>query len=127
MDDRDSDIEPVDIMEANEFPYMSDRLKDIDFEEIVKKGKPWTDKSFNHPGCLYKDKRKPIKATKTKDKWAKYEWKRASEYFGEGNYELFDGVDPTDIMMGSCNNCYAFAALAGIAESTDDEQHMTKD
>ena len=56
-----------------------------------------------------------------KDKWAKFKWKRASEYYGEGNYDLFDGIDPTDIIMGSCNNCYAFAALSGIAEATDGE------
>jgi hypothetical protein len=24
-------------------------------------------------------------------------------------------------MMGACNNCYAFAALSGTAEATEDE------
>lgn len=37
---------------------------------------------------------------------------------------IFDGVDPGDVIMGSCNNCYAFAALAGIAESLDEEDAL---
>ena len=31
---------------------------------------------------------------------------------------MFEGIDPTDVIMGSCNDCYAFAALAGLAECT---------
>ena len=60
-------------------------------------------------------------ASKGKEKWHDFNWMRASEYYGEGNFLVFDGVDPSDIIMGGCNNCYAFAALAGIAESTSDE------
>ena len=57
-----------------------------------------------------------------KKKWVeKLHWKRASEYFGEGNFKIFEGVDPSDIIMGSCNNCYALAALGGIAEAHHDE------
>ena len=37
---------------------------------------------------------------------------------------IFDGVDPSDVIMGSCNNCYAFAALAGIAESLEEEENL---
>jgi len=33
-------------------------------------------------------------------------------------------VDPTDAIMGSCNNCYLLAALAGIAEAHKDEANM---
>ena len=108
-------------MAQQEFPYMTGRLKNIDHEAIISKGKPWRDKTFDHPGCLFKNRKSPMKPSKIKDKWLKYEWKRASEYFGEGNYKLFDGVDPSDIMMGACNNCYAFAALSGLAEATADE------
>ena len=58
-----------------------------------------------------------------KKKWVeKVHWKRASEYFGKGNYKIFEGVDPSDIIMGNCNNCYALAALLGLAEAHDDEQ-----
>ena len=63
--------------------------------------------------------------TETKKKWIeKFTWKRASEYFGEGNYQIFDGIDPTDVIMGSCNSCYMFAALAGLAEASKDELHL---
>jgi hypothetical protein len=37
---------------------------------------------------------------------------------------IFDGVDPSDVIMGSCNNCYAFAALAGIAEAVGSEDNL---
>ena len=116
LEERDSD---GDILEENEFPYMSGRLKNQDYKSIIAKGEPWIDPSFTHPGCLYANRKAPAK--KGKEKWATFEWKRASEYFGEGNFEVFDGVDPTDIIMGNCNNCYAFAALSGIAEATADE------
>jgi hypothetical protein len=57
-----------------------------------------------------------------KKKWVEnFEWKRASEYFGPGKFKIFDGIDPSDCIMGSCNDCYMFAALAGIAEATFDE------
>lgn len=39
---------------------------------------------------------------------------------------IFDGVDPSDVIMGSCNNCYAFAALAGIAEATSSEDKLAE-
>jgi hypothetical protein len=65
---------------------MTGRLKDIDHEAIIEKGKPWRDKMFDHPGCLFKNGKSPIKPSRIKDKWMKYHWKRASEYFGEDNY-----------------------------------------
>jgi hypothetical protein len=34
---------------------------------------------------------------------------------------LFDGIDPSDINMGSCNNCYMLAALSGMAEAREGE------
>jgi hypothetical protein len=37
-------------------------------------------------------------------------------------FKLFDGLDPNDIIMGSCNNCYLLAALSGMAESTGDDE-----
>jgi hypothetical protein len=39
---------------------------------------------------------------------------------------IFDGVDPSDVIMGSCNNCYAFAALSGIAEALDTEDKLAE-
>ena len=54
-------------------------------------------------------------------------WKRASEYYGPGNFKIFDGVDPGDIVMGSCNNCYMLAALSGIAEAHESEKDADED
>lgn len=34
---------------------------------------------------------------------------------------MFDGIDPTDVIMGSVNDCYAFAALSGLAEARIEE------
>ena len=46
---------------------------------------------------------------------------RASEHYKDEEYHVFDGVDPNDIIMGCCNNCYMLAALAGISEAHKDE------
>jgi len=51
----------------------------------------------------------------------KIHWRRASEYFEGQRFNIFDGVDPSDIIMGACNNCYALAALGGLAEANADE------
>lgn len=60
--------------------------------------------------------------TESKKKWVEdYVWKRASQHFGEGNFKIFDGVDPTDVIMGSVNDCYAFAALSGLASARIEE------
>lgn len=33
--------------------------------------------------------------------------------------EVFDGIDPTDIVQGKIADCYFLAALAGLAEDLD--------
>ena len=45
LEERDSDEEHLTL---NEFPYMSGRLKAIDFESIIELGEPWKDKEFQH-------------------------------------------------------------------------------
>ena len=102
---------------------MSGRMKHVDWMQIISEGKPWKDKYFAHGKyCLYMDHCKPAGKNKvSKEKWQKYHWKRASEHFGKGNFKVFEGVDPNDIIMGNCNNCYALAALSGMAEALYDE------
>ena len=114
LDDRESDEE---VLEENEFPYMSSRLKDIPYNQIIEMGEPWTDPTFPPgPECLFISGDKPLKENKAKEKWMKFDWKRASDYYN-GDFKIFDNVDPSDIIMGSCNNCYMLAALSGIAEA----------
>jgi hypothetical protein len=51
LEERDSDQE---VLEENEFPYMSGRLKNIDWEAIIENGKPWKDPVFPHGKyCLF--------------------------------------------------------------------------
>ena len=122
LEERDSD---EDHMIENEFPYMKGRLKAIDYEAIIEKGEPWKDPIFPHGKyCLFINHQSPQKPSPSKQKWVdKFHWKRASEYFEDG-FEVFDGIDPDDIIMGSCNDCYMFAALAGMAEGTSKEVTM---
>lgn len=109
---------------------MSDRLTEPDWREIVKNGEPWDDPYFSHgKHALFMNHKDPHKKHKdSKQRWVNgFTWKRASEYFGEDGFKIFDGVDPSDAIMGSCNNCYAFAAISGIAEAHNDEKELTKD
>jgi hypothetical protein len=42
------------ILQENEFPYMSAKLKKVDWRAIVKEGKPWKDPDFKYGDyCLY--------------------------------------------------------------------------
>ena len=99
---------------------MSGRLKPIDYKEIIRRGIPWKDPTFPHGKyALFANHTGPAKGSETtKRKWLhSYTWKRASAYFGKDNFSVFDGIDPTDVIMGACNDCYMFAALSGMAEN----------
>ena len=129
LKERDSDD---DLMDENEFPYMSSRLKEIDFREIIEKGEPWDDPYFPHGKyALFVDHKAPMGRTAegAKARWVNgFHWKRASDYFGgDDKFKVFDGVDPSDTIMGCCNNCYAFAALTGMAEAHEDEKALADD
>ena len=58
LEERDSDL---DILDENEFPYMSGRLKEIDWQAIIEKGEPWEDETFPRgPECLFINNRGEI-------------------------------------------------------------------
>lgn len=118
--ERDSD---EDVLEENEFPYMSGRLKEINWQAIVAAGKQWRDPTFPHGRyALFIDHKKPMRDMESKKAWMEnVHWKRASEYFDKDKYYVFQGVDPNDIIMGGCNNCYMLAAMSSIAEAHYDE------
>jgi hypothetical protein len=80
--------------------------------------------------CLFINHREPrISQAEKKQKWTKFHWKRASTFFEDQNLEwtIFDGVDPSDVIMGGCNDCYAFAALSGIAEAVHGEEDLLEE
>lgn len=52
-------------------------------------------------------------------KWETYVWKRPSEVFGEGNFKLYDNIDPSDIKQGDCGDCYFLSSLSSLAEYPD--------
>ena len=57
--ERDSDEETL---LENEFPYMSGRLREIDWHSIVEAGEPWKDPTFPHgPECLFMNHKGPAK------------------------------------------------------------------
>jgi hypothetical protein len=60
---------------------------------------------------------------KKKAVWETYEWIRISDYFGEGNYVLWNTIEPEDIKMGNIDNCGLMATLSGLAER---DIHMMK-
>ena len=51
-------------------------------------------------------------------KWDSIDWSKAQDIF-KGDYELFRGIDPTDIRQGALGNCYFLCALASLAEYPD--------
>jgi len=94
----------------------------------VRRGEIWEDPTFpKGKYALFTNHNAPMKSHKeSKKRWVKgFKWMRASEYFGgDDKFKVIDGVDPDDVVMGSCNNCYAFAAMSGLAEARCDEMHM---
>jgi hypothetical protein len=78
LEERMSDLE---VMEENEFPYMSSRLKEQDYRHIVSRKSPWKDPLFPHGKyCLFMNHNMPQKVNAlTKKKWTEdFKWKRAS-------------------------------------------------
>ena len=103
---------------------MADRLIEVDWQGVIARGEPWVDEDFKYgPYCLWINHKGPVRPTASTDFWQNnLIWKRASEHF-EGDFKIFDGIDPSDIIMGGCNNCYALAALSGMAEAHKDEEN----
>ena len=44
---------------------------------------------------------------------------RPSEVYGEGNFKLYETVDPMDVKQGKCGDCYFLASLSSLAENGD--------
>jgi len=48
--------------------------------------------------------------------WEKYAWVRLSDQFKDNRMEIFDDIQPDDIMQGALGDCYFLSALSAIAE-----------
>jgi calpain-15 len=53
-----------------------------------------------------------------KGEWNDINWSKASDIFGD-DYELFRGIEPSDIRQGSLGDCYFLCSLASLAEYPD--------
>jgi hypothetical protein len=101
--DADNDMWEMPSIEPSEWPYLREgqRLAEIDYEEIIEKGEPWTDELF--PPDLTslfineKHHERGGKDSKFKKKkiWSEYEWIRASDHFK--NIVLFNSIEPDDV------------------------------
>ena len=102
------------------WPYEQGRLETIDYEAIIEAGEPWTDPNFPpDPTSLFingMNHRERDKKGAKKSQWEGYEWMRASEFFGEGEFCLFNVIEPEDVKMGNTDNCHLMATLSGLAE-----------
>jgi hypothetical protein len=54
-----------------------------------------------------------------KTSWSTFDWRRPAEVYGEGNFSLYDKIDPNDIMQGYCGDCYYLSSIASLAEFPD--------
>jgi len=52
--------------------------------------------------------------------WRSIIWRRPDEFFGRGNYRVFqDKIEPNDIKQGSLGDCYFLSTIAALAEKPD--------
>lgn len=52
-------------------------------------------------------------------RWESFVWKRPCEVYGEGNFTLWDTIEPNDISQGDCGDCYFLSSLSSLAETPD--------
>jgi len=101
----------------NEFPFFEERLKPIDYKAIIEAKHPFSDPHWLAEESSIMDDfmmREP-----RVQKWQTLVWKRPSEVYGDGNFTLYDKIDPNDILQGDCGDCYFLSGLASLAEYPD--------
>jgi len=103
-----------DTSKVAEYPFYETRLKDIDWQAAIDAETPFEDPHFAADiTSIYEeslDRRPGI------DGWADFVWKRPSEVYGEGNFTLYENIDPSDIKQGKCGDCYFLSCLSSLAE-----------
>jgi hypothetical protein len=51
--------------------------------------------------------------------WETFVWKRPSDVYGKGKFNIFKNVSPNDIKQGYCGDCYFLSSIASLAENPD--------
>ncbi len=70
-------------------------MKVIDYEKIIEEGELFTDPHWPVEEAILD----PLMMRKPRiQMWETLVWKRPSEVYGEGNYTMFDNIDPNDIL-----------------------------
>ena len=100
-----------------EYPFYHTRLREIDYKTIIAKGEQWSDPYFKADRSSLYDNQLP--KSDNQKLWDTYEWKRASEVYGTGDYRVFDNITPTDIKQGDIGNCYYLSSISSLAEFPD--------
>jgi len=111
------DLEKTINTKVAEFPFYSKRLREINWETISKSDKPFEDPNFlADVSSIFEDS---LPMRDGIENWASYVWKRPSEIYGEGNFSLYNKIDPNDIKQGECGDCYYLSSLSSLAENPD--------
>jgi hypothetical protein len=101
----------------NQFPFMDDRLKPIDWKAIVAAGKPWEDPLFKYGEDILFDKDLSVAPDDDAYKdWPNYQWRRPVDVYGKGKFSVFKTIDPSDICQGFLGDCYFLSSLSSLAE-----------
>ena len=94
---------------------MSTRLQEIEWRKVHESGVVnWVDPHFKAGRDAILDPM--IVKEKRILNWENFIWKRPSEIYGEGNFNLFNDIKPEDIKQGHCGNCYYLSCLSSLAE-----------
>lgn len=91
----EEDLEKPQAPAIEEFPYMSTRLRRIDWQAVIDKGKQWEDPYFKAGKDLILDPM--MRRVKRVQQWEKFVWKRPKDVYGEGNFKVFNDIKPDDI------------------------------
>jgi len=99
---------------------MESRLKPIDWKKVWQqpKGKgPFQDPHFK--ACRDSIIDPMIMRSTRIQNWDNLQWKRPSEVYGAGNYELFGSLQPSEVVQGQLNTGYFLSALSSLVEDPD--------
>ena len=88
------------------------RLTAPDYMSIIQSKAKYVDSNFeaNETNLVH-----PALAAKY-GSLAQHKWKHALEIFKTSSYEIFEGIDISDIRQGTLNDCYLLCSIAAVAE-----------